>query len=510
MKTITIDEIGNISQLLDCVYDRIGIVDSEGYLIWVNKAFEEYGFPRETLLYKHMNELIDMGVMDYSAVMECMRTGSACGIGRVHRDKCGNSLNWVAPHIDERGDVDYYISTEWDMRKLSNMEEFQESLRTFPEEELNELNDYRSKNAFGDEIVYGGESMGKILSAAACAAQSDANILIRGETGTGKELLAKYVHSQSARAKEPLINVNCGAIPDALIESELFGYEKGAFTGAAPQGKKGLFEAADRGTLFLDEIGELPLHVQSKLLRVLQEKRILRVGGTRPVSVDVRILSATNADLETAVREKRFRIDLYYRLNVMPLVIPPLRDRREDIALLTRYYLNLYQKKYRKDLSFSEEALLLMRRYDWPGNVRELQNLIERLCIIEPDGVLGTAAIFEYLQGGLNAVEHACKPDANEALNIDLNEAIEIYERNLLQKYMNRHSNIRQYADFLNVTKSTLARKLQKHGLRFLSQTGEATQTGEASRNGGARRDQTMIAASTTKPTSEMPAPTKQ
>ena len=229
-----------------------------------------------------------------------------------------------------------------------------------------------------------GQSAGfhRVVSAIQVVAPTDAAVLIQGETGTGKELVARAIHDRSGRSKGPFIKVNCAAIPATLLESELFGHEKGAFTGAFLQ-KLGRFEMAHKGTLFLDEIGEIPLELQSKLLRALQEQELERLGGNRTIQVDVRVVAATNRDLKAMVNESRFRADLYYRLDVFPLTVPPLRDRREDIPLLIRYFVQKHAERMgRKIERIPAEALQALTNYDWPGNIRELQNIIERSIIL--------------------------------------------------------------------------------------------------------------------------------
>lgn len=230
-------------------------------------------------------------------------------------------------------------------------------------------------------IVYQSDKMREALDAAWRVSQSKATVLLRGESGTGKELIARAIHYHSKRCDKPFISVNCAAIPDTLIESDLFGHEKGAFTGAT-HAKSGRFELADAGTLFLDEIGDIPLSTQVKLLRVLQEKRFERVGGSKGITVDVRIITATNQNLEEAVRKGDFREDLYYRLNVVPIRIPPLRDRKEDIPPLVGHFLQIYNEENGREIKISNEALDTLLMYDWPGNVRELENCVERMIVM--------------------------------------------------------------------------------------------------------------------------------
>lgn len=231
-------------------------------------------------------------------------------------------------------------------------------------------------------IVGQGPKMQKVFEMIARVAETDATVLIRGESGTGKELVANAIHYNSTRTQGPFIKINCAALPETLMESELFGYERGAFTGAY-RSKAGKFELAQGGTIFLDEIGELSLSVQAKLLRVIQEREFYRVGGTKPIKADVRIIAATNQDLEKALAEKTFREDLYYRLNVFPIYLPPLRERRSDILLLAEHFLEEFNKEYGKDVyRFSNEVMDMLMQYHWPGNVRELKNCIERAVLI--------------------------------------------------------------------------------------------------------------------------------
>ena len=209
----------------------------------------------------------------------------------------------------------------------------------------------------------------------------DAAVMITGESGTGKEVIADIIHKSSRRREAPFVKVNCAAIPETLMESEFFGYEQGAFTGAGGNGKIGLFELADGGTLFLDEVGELSIPIQSKLLRVLQDKEVRRVGGEKSISVDIRIIAATNRDLKAEVAKGTFRKDLYYRLFVVPIALPPLRERKEDIELLTKHFLDIFNKQYNMKKTIGPEAMEIMERYQWPGNVRELRNVVERLVV---------------------------------------------------------------------------------------------------------------------------------
>jgi two-component system response regulator PilR (NtrC family) len=291
------------------------------------------------------------------------------------------------------------------------------------------------------------------------------NILIAGESGTGKELVAKAIHYNSPRKDKPFVTLNCGAIPEPLIESELFGHMKGAFTDAIAT-KKGLFEMADEGTIFLDEISELPLLMQVKLLRVLQDKEFKRVGGTEDIRVDVRIMSATNKDLEEAVKEKRFREDLFYRLNVIQIKLPPLRDRREDISLLAMHFLKRYSEELNKNISgVSPETLRILLNYDFPGNVRELQNIIERAVALESTPELTPQNLSSYLDQQPSSKKRLIDLEIpNEG--IDLEKVVEELERSLLLKALDKTKKIKKKAaELLHINFRSMRYRLEKYGL---------------------------------------------
>jgi len=304
-----------------------------------------------------------------------------------------------------------------------------------------------------------GESgqMVEVISLVQRVAASEATVLIRGESGTGKELIAKAIHYASPRAARPLVRVNCAALPENLLESELFGHEKGSFTGAIAS-RKGRFELADNGTLFLDEIGDLPLHLQAKLLRVLQEREFERVGSSQPIKVNVRILSATHRDLESLMRSGQFREDLYYRLNVVTILVPPLRERRQDLPPLMDHFLKLFASKNGKSLrGFSRAARDALLRYDYPGNVRELENLVERAVVLCRGDVID--------RGDLPLVLD--EPDAPSETQTQLTAAVEGLERRMIKEALKRANGVQTHAaELLGVTERALRYKLKKYGLQ--------------------------------------------
>lgn len=300
-------------------------------------------------------------------------------------------------------------------------------------------------------------------------ARVDSTVLITGESGTGKELVAETIHNYSDRKQEPFIKVNCGAIPENLLESELFGYEPGAFTGARQGGKPGYFELAQGGTLFLDEIGDLPFNLQVKLLRVLQAREIIRVGGTKPLKIDVRIVAGTHRNLREMVKRREFREDLYYRLNVVPVNVPPLRERKEEITSLVMHFMRLFNRKYRLTKKISPEVIDIFMQYDWPGNVRELENLVERLVVITPEDVITREDLPAQLMGQRRNLS-----EVSVSGIIPLREAVESVEKQILEQAYTEYRTTRQMARALQVDASTVVRKAAKYGISRSKTAGDA------------------------------------
>jgi len=317
-----------------------------------------------------------------------------------------------------------------------------------------------------EQLVGASEPIQQVMEFVQKVADSDSTVMIQGESGTGKELVARMLHFNSLRKDRPLVPVNCGAIPENLLESELFGHEKGAFTGAT-HARMGRFELANGGTIFLDEIGEMSLPLQVKLLRVLQEREFERVGGNRTIHVDVRIVAATNQDLETLVEEKRFRKDLFYRLHVIPIVIPPLRERRSDIPLLIDHFLTRFnQTKHTEVSGLAPDALHLLTEYDWPGNIRELENMIERLVVLKKRGVLSVGDLPEKI---------CRKPSGSELKEqfirftedgINLSREVEQYEKHLIMEALRKANGVTsRAAQLLHLNRTTLVEKLKRKGV---------------------------------------------
>ena len=310
-----------------------------------------------------------------------------------------------------------------------------------------------------DNIIGQSESMQEVFESIHRVAPSLANVMLRGESGTGKELVAKAIHYMSLRAKDPFIKFNCASIPEGLLESELFGHEKGAFTGAMAL-RKGRFELSDRGTIFLDEIGDLPITLQPKILRVLQEKEFERVGGEKTIKVDIRLIAATSRNLEDLVSEGKFREDLYYRLNVVPIYLPPVRARKEDILLLTDHFLKKYNQENNKSIKISSEALNLFSEYEWPGNVRELENTVERLVVMSKGEVILRSDL------PVNIREQSVKTKYASHITDNLASTVEVIEKDKILDALNKTGWVQaRAAKLLGITPRQIGYKIKRYGI---------------------------------------------
>ncbi|MEB3751730.1 sigma 54-interacting transcriptional regulator [Geobacillus sp. FSL W8-0032] len=363
------------------------------------------------------------------------------------------------PVFDHQNRLVRIISFSHDLTELERLKEDYEKLRKQMEHYQMEIEELKPEH-----IVIQSKAMERIWKLVHRVAQSDATVLFLGESGVGKNVFARSLHLHSPRRNEPFIEVNCSAIPESLFESEMFGYEKGSFTGAQKTGKPGLIELADKGTLFLDEIGELPLSMQAKLLKVLQEKKVIRVGGIKERTVNFRLIASTNQNLAEMVKQGKFRQDLFYRLHVIPIYVPSLRERKEDIFMLAQYFLKKFNQKYQMDKYFHPSIVDHLVQYDWPGNVRELENMIERLVITSE-----TRAIYpEYLPFSIQKYPEVITPHQSlEKRNepSTLKEAIEQVERQWLLRAAKQCKTTYEMADYLGISQPTVVRKLKKYGV---------------------------------------------
>ncbi len=384
MKKITIDDFDGeeLKELLNYYYGNVFVTDGKGILIYANKsAVDSVGITLDEAIGSNCADMERKKYYDNSVAMEALKTKKSV-ISR-YKTKIGISVICCAnPILDENGNVKRVVVYSQDMAMLKNVLQEIEKEK-MKNQSIQQTLSYLQEQMACQNIVSASETMDDLYKMLLNIAPTDSTVMIYGESGTGKEVLANFVHKNSLRQNNPFIPINCAAIPEELMEAEFFGYERGAFTGANREGKAGLFEMADGGTIFLDELGEMPLSLQSKLLRVLESGEVKRIGSTKTLETDVRIIAATNRNLKEMVDKKTFREDLYYRLNVIPVKIPPLRERPEDIEVLSTYFLNEYNRKYGKNISISESTMKEYKKYRWPGNIRELRNEIERYVITD-------------------------------------------------------------------------------------------------------------------------------
>ena len=455
----------DFEEILEGSFDGILVTDAEGKILFVNSSYERIAeIKRSEMEGKYMRDLINPVWMPESVAHIVARERTVVSKRQVV--KSGRHIMVTGrPVFDSKKNIKKIIINARDITEIYDLTE---ELQKARENEKQYINRFSSPllgtDDSGQKILAISESMKNVLSLAEKVANFHATVLILGESGVGKEEVAKFIHENSMRKEKPFVVVNCGAIPDNLLESELFGYEKGAFTGAMQTGKQGLFEAAEGGTIFLDEIGEMPLDFQVKLLRFLESKEVRRVGAVDSKIVDVRVVAATNRDLFEMVQEGTFREDLYYRLNVVQIDVPPLRKRIDDIMPLASLFLNRYNKKYGQEKQLTYDLVKALEKHPWPGNVRQLKNIMENMVIVSNN---------EYLQTeDLPWNEKDKKNEMNRTIGslvendeLGLNEAVEELEKRILQRAKDTCGTTRKIAEKLKVNQSTVVRKLQKYNL---------------------------------------------
>ncbi|SHE92778.1 PAS domain S-box-containing protein [Desulfofundulus australicus DSM 11792] len=450
-----------LEAIFNSSYDEIYVVDGEGYTRRVNKIGESYyGVEVEKIIGEHYSEMEEEGYFNPSVSRRVFEERRR--VTMVQRTKTGKTLIVTGnPVFDESGRITRIVVNSRDVSELINLRQRLEDTEQLVDNYRRLVMYLRQEKLENTEIIAVSPQMKQVLDLVDRVAQVDSTILITGESGVGKGVIASRIHKLSKRCKGPFIIINCGAIPENLLESELFGYEPGAFTGARREGKKGLIEMGDGGTVFLDEVADLPLNLQVKLLQVIQEKKLMRVGGSQQIVVNVRFIAATNRDIQKMVREGLFREDLYYRLNVVPVTIPPLRYRKEDIVPLIEHFVNKFNLKYDMNKHFSPEVLDLLVKYHWPGNVREVENLVERLMVTTDSNLIETVHIPDYIINSNGEL-----PGRVYVLGIcPLKQAVDEVERQLIMLASQRCKTTYEMASVLQVNQSTIVRKIQKYRL---------------------------------------------
>ncbi len=444
-----------LSAIIDSSFDGFHITDDHGKTLRVNQAFERITtIPVKDLIGKTISELVGKGVYSQDVLKLVLEKREPVTISQ--ESKPGNTVIITAsPIFDEQDNLFRIVINVRDISELNDLRKQLEQARTLSHHYQEKLNRYN----LAEQYVIRSKESRDLADLCVRLGQVDATVLIKGESGVGKEFAAQLIHSNSSRRDQPMIKVNCAAIPESLFESELFGYEPGAFTGASKEGKHGFFEAAHGGTLLLDEIGEMPFNTQAKLLRAIQEKVITRVGGTKPITVDVRLIAATNRDLQEMVQNKEFRRDLYFRLNVIPVTVPPLRDRKVEIPFLVDHFVNKFNAKYNFKKRIDEREIKALMNYDWPGNVRELENLIERVLVTTPGNVIRHINLHDLGYAGYEAVNY------EHLLGFKLQDAVEQLEKFLIQNSLETLGTTRKAAQELGVSQPTIVRKAAKYNI---------------------------------------------
>lgn len=468
--------------MMDNLVDGIYVLDDKGNYIFVNSAYSKMlNMPKDLLLSYNVHDFLDTGQIDIcisdivykdkKQVIMFQDVEDTQGYGR----KPIRQIVISRPIFNDKGEVSMILATVRPLDKLNDIY-YRASQNT-------SLSSFQLLSRSGaereDHMIAESEEMKRILEVASTVATVDTSILITGESGTGKEVVAQYVHQASPRSKKNLVVINCASLPEHLLEAELFGYEKGAFTGASAAGKKGLFEEADGSTLFLDEINSMPIDLQGKILRAIETKTIQRVGSTVSKKVDFRVLSATNEDLEKLVEEKRFRADLYYRLAVVPIHLPPLRERKADILPLAEYFLSMFCRKYSKDKAFTDLTRQTMMSYCWPGNVRELKNFVERSVVMSIGRNIEIKDVASFIgseirtnpaargEMGAGMFTQAWDSQFEEMLQrgVPLEEYMEQCEKGYLNCAFEKYQNSYKVADALGTSQSLIMRRKKKYGL---------------------------------------------
>ena len=449
------------------LYDGIHITDGEGRILFINDAYTRTtGIRPEQVLGRRVSEiegLLYKGSVTEQVLRTRKRVNAVATILEIGKEV----LVTGTPVFGKDGAVKLVVTNTRDFPELKRLEHQLHALTEEQRRANQELAFLRRQQAGGKELIYRSEAMESVMELVRTVAQTDVTVLITGESGTGKELIANELYQGSARRDKPFIKVNCAAIPAELLESELFGYAEGAFTGARRSGKAGMFELADTGVILLDEIGDMPLPLQTKLLRVLQQRELIRVGGSHPVKLDLRVIAATNKDLREEVRQGRFREDLYYRLNVVPIELKPLRERRADIPVLAEQFCRNFCKKYGREMRVTPDGLQLLSEYPWPGNIRELENLIERIVVTNTgDGTISRRHVQAALSSNGTFHGTASVPGT-------LKQQVAAYEKEIVLQAVEREGSIRRAARALGVDHSTLVKKFRQYGLEEQAASGE-------------------------------------
>ncbi|MDR3073904.1 MAG: sigma 54-interacting transcriptional regulator [Deltaproteobacteria bacterium] len=462
--------------IIESAVDGIFVTDNKGLALRVNGSYQRItGLDKSEVVGQSMYDLVDKKIFDQSTTIKVLETGKAATLIQKIRDGVtvmvsGNPLR------DANGNILRVVTTVRDLTELNRLRDELNLVGDLKSRYEDELRQLKRKTVSGDEIVVHSASMAAVFDLSSRLSTVDSTVLIQGESGVGKEVVAEFIHTSSPRRDKPFVKINCTAIPEQLLESELFGYVRGAFTGANKEGKPGLFEAAEGGTLLLDEIGDLPPTLQAKLLRVIQDRQTRRIGDNTPRFINVRLLAATNRNMAEMVARKLFREDLYYRLNVVPIHVPPLRERKEDVLFMVQVFLEKFCARHNRSKELHPSLMPRLLDYAWPGNVRELENIMERLVVTSSGRVITQDDLPSFLRDQENG---AATPLALSGKT--LKTILEEVEEKLLREAIARHKTTRRAAEALGIDQSSVVRKARRLGLSLRREP-------DRSDRGGARR----------------------
>ncbi|HBH3574514.1 sigma 54-interacting transcriptional regulator [Clostridioides difficile] len=464
-------------KILEASHDEICVSDDKGIIIYCNKAFEEnYGLKKEDILGKNVSFLEDSGYSTKSPIPIVLKTKTKFSLEQD--TQTGKKLIITAtPIFDENGNLEFTVENCRDITELNNIKNKLEDTKKQVKKYKSEVETlYRTALRIEDTVIMDGIVMRPIINTVNHVSKTDVSVLLLGESGTGKSSLARYIHHNSNRSNGPFITINCATISPQLLESELFGYTSGAFTGASTKGKVGLVELANGGTLFLDEIGDIPQNLQAKFLQLIQDRTFTPVGSLKNKKVDIRIISATNADLVSKVKEKKFREDLYYRLNVIEIKLPPLRERRDNLVEIIKYYFNRYSSDFNLNKTISKEAMDAIANYGFPGNIRELQNIIQKILLTCTDNHITIDDLPNILTKNIHITNNGNRTHISQINKVIVSDSkstnyknknfdtlIKEYEKNIILDAYEKFGSSYKVAKHLEISQSKANRLIRKY-----------------------------------------------
>ncbi|MDV9595192.1 sigma 54-interacting transcriptional regulator [Clostridioides difficile] len=464
-------------KILEASHDEICVSDDKGIIIYCNKAFEEnYGLKKEDILGKNVSFLEDSGYSTKSPIPIVLKTKTKFSLEQD--TQTGKKLIITAtPIFDENGHLEFTVENCRDITELNNIKNKLEDTKKQVKKYKSEVETlYRTALRIEDTVIMDGIVMRPIINTVNHVSKTDVSVLLLGESGTGKSSLARYIHHNSNRSNGPFITINCATISPQLLESELFGYTSGAFTGASTKGKVGLVELANGGTLFLDEIGDIPQNLQAKFLQLIQDRTFTPVGSLKNKKVYIRIISATNVDLVSKVKEKKFREDLYYRLNVIEIKLPPLRERRDNLVEIIKYYFNRYSSDFNLNKTISKEAMDAIANYRFPGNIRELQNIIQKILLTCTDNHITIDDLPNILTKNIHITNNGNKTHISQINKVIISDSkstnyknknfdtlIKEYEKNIILDAYEKFGSSYKVAKHLEISQSKANRLIRKY-----------------------------------------------